>query len=79
MTNGGYHLTRALLVSKTMPDTILMQRGSDGNLDSGAADVKNERSQVRIFSTPKLNASTAPINYSTSGTLLGYGLRNGIR
>lgn len=78
MTNGGYHLTRTLLVSKTVPDTLLMQRGSDGNIDPGAADPKSGRSQVRVFSISTLNASTAPVDYSTSGTLLGYGLRNSV-
>ncbi|CZR58524.1 related to L-sorbosone dehydrogenase [Phialocephala subalpina] len=62
----------------TVPDTLLMQRGSDGNIDPGASDVKSGRSQVRIFSMSKLNASTAPNDYSTSGTLLGYGLRNSV-
>jgi glucose/arabinose dehydrogenase len=75
MSNGG-HSTRTLLIPRTNPDVLLVSRGSDGNLDLGTADVNSGRSQIRIFNISQLRST--PADYSTSGELLGWGLRNSV-
>ncbi|KAF2466659.1 soluble quino protein glucose dehydrogenase [Lindgomyces ingoldianus] len=73
MRNGGFHLSRTLLVPKANPDVLIIQRGSDGNLDSAAAKVETARSQLRIFKIADIQA--AAVDY-TKGEVLGMGLRN---
>jgi glucose/arabinose dehydrogenase len=80
MTNGGYHLTRTMIASKKSPGLLVIQRGSDGNVDAGTATIASGRSQVRVFNISALttSATTAPLDYSTSGEVLGWGLRNSV-
>jgi glucose/arabinose dehydrogenase len=73
MRNGGFHLSRTLLVPKASPDTLLVQRGSDGNIDTPAGQIGTARSQIRAFSISAIQ--TAAVDY-TSGEVLGWGLRN---
>ncbi|ORY12779.1 soluble quino protein glucose/sorbosone dehydrogenase [Clohesyomyces aquaticus] len=73
MKNGGYHLSRTLLVPKANPDMLIIQRGSDGNLDAAAAQVETARSQLRVFKIADIQA--AAVDY-TKGEVLAMGLRN---
>lgn len=73
MRNGGFHLSRTLLVPKAQPDVLLVQRGSDGNIDTPAAQIGTARSQIRIFKISDIQA--AAVDY-TKGEVLAWGLRN---
>ncbi|KUJ15013.1 soluble quino protein glucose dehydrogenase [Mollisia scopiformis] len=75
--NGPYHLTRTLFIPKQNPDLLLVQRGSNGNIDSATVDATSGRSQVRIFKIADLLAGKA-VDYSTNGDVLGFGLRNSV-
>jgi hypothetical protein len=76
MRNGGGHLTRTLLIPKRFPDLLLVQRGSDGNVDTGAKQISSGRSMIRIFNLTQV--STTPVPYATGGTLFAWGLRNAV-
>ncbi|KAJ4353314.1 uncharacterized protein N0V89_005041 [Didymosphaeria variabile] len=67
------HVSRTLLVPKTQPNVLLVQVGSNGNLDTGAAQASSGRSQIRIFKLADLEAGSKAY---TTGELLGYGIRN---
>lgn len=56
---------------------MLVQVGSNANIDSATAEASSGRSQVRIFSVGALNTAASPVAYMT-GQLLAYGLRNSI-
>lgn len=66
---------RTLLIPRAQPDVLLVQVGSNGNLDAGAAEASSGRSQIRIFKLADLEAG--PKTY-TAGDLLGYGIRNNV-
>jgi glucose/arabinose dehydrogenase len=68
------HTTRTLLLSKQVPNMLVVSRGSTSNLDVGAETLSTGRSQIRAFDI----TSSTPHDYSTSGTLLGWGLRNSV-
>ncbi|EUC41100.1 hypothetical protein COCMIDRAFT_107087 [Bipolaris oryzae ATCC 44560] len=73
MDTGG-HLTRSLATPPKHPDLLLVSHGSNGNIDYGSIDIKTGRACIKVF-----NTTTIPLNgydYTTSGTQLGYGLRN---
>lgn len=74
MSNTGTHPTRAILVSKSDPDTILVARGSNGNIDTSTTQVSSGRSMIRSFSISK--GLTTTHDYTTGGELIGWGLRN---
>jgi glucose/arabinose dehydrogenase len=57
---------------------LLVSRGSDDNIDMGAEDVKTGRSQIRAFNISSGASSNFPYVYNSSGTLLGWGLRNSV-
>ncbi|KAH8791020.1 hypothetical protein BGZ57DRAFT_949007 [Hyaloscypha finlandica] len=71
------HATRTLLISKQNPDQILVQVGSNANIDSATTEASSGRSQARIFSINALKAGTSSVAYTT-GTLFAWGLRNSI-
>lgn len=73
MRNGGFHPTRTLLVPKNNPDVLLVQRGSQDNVDAAAAQESTSRSMIKIFNIADIQASAK--DYST-GTTLAWGLRN---
>ena len=68
------HPTRSLLLSKRVPGMMVVNRGSAANLDFDAESLATGRSQVRAFNIA--NTAALPYNFSTTGTLLGWGLRN---
>ena len=73
---GTDHTTRTILIPQKVNGTIVVSRGSTSNFDLGATVVSSGLSQVKAF-----NLSSAPgggYDYSTSGQLLGFGLRNDV-
>lgn len=67
------HVTRTLLMLNN--NTLLIARGSDNNIDPGAAFKTSGRSQIRMFN---IGNNAAVQDYATSGTILGWGLRNDV-
>lgn len=78
MQQGGYHQTRTLVVPKNNPNLLIVSRGSNDNIDAETANVGSGRSQIRIFNIDELTSSSSPVPYSSSGTVLGWGLRNSV-
>jgi glucose/arabinose dehydrogenase len=74
MFNTG-HSSRTLMMSKKLPGTLLVSRGSEGNIDSKARDIKTGHSQIRAFDVSQAKGS---VDFSTSGKLIGWGLRNSV-
>lgn len=58
---------------KAQPDVLLVQVGSNGNLDTAASQASSGRSQIRIFKLAELEQGSKAY---TSGEVLGYGIRN---
>ena len=75
MNNGGLHLTRTLLIPKAAPNLLLVQRGSDGNIDATTTQQSSGRSQTRIFDLTTIGSGGVAY---TSGQVLGWGLRNSV-
>ncbi|KAF1843864.1 soluble quino protein glucose dehydrogenase [Cucurbitaria berberidis CBS 394.84] len=73
MQQGGFHLTRTLVVPKQRPDLLLVQRGSQENFDTAAAQLETARSQIRVFKIADIE--TATVEYNT-GEVLAWGIRN---
>ncbi|CAO2656287.1 Nn.00g050900.m01.CDS01 [Neocucurbitaria sp. VM-36] len=73
MSQGGFHLTRTLWVPKQRPDLLLVQRGSQDNIDTAAAQLETARSQIRVFKIADIENAT--VQYST-GEVLAWGIRN---
>ncbi|KAI1134646.1 soluble quino protein glucose dehydrogenase [Hypoxylon sp. FL0543] len=77
MRSGG-HTTRTLLVPASAPDTLLVSRGSNGNIDNATTDAAAGRSIIKMFSIPDLLASGNVTDFATGGEVLGWGLRNSV-
>ncbi|RDL38689.1 Soluble quinoprotein glucose dehydrogenase [Venustampulla echinocandica] len=78
MTNGGGHRTRTLHIPSRFPDLILMQRGSDGNVDVGTKQKSSGRSMIKIFNRAEIAQKAVDYSSTSSGTILGWGLRNAV-
>ncbi|KAL2119698.1 hypothetical protein VTJ04DRAFT_6659 [Mycothermus thermophilus] len=77
----GGHSTRTLLLSRKYPDLLLVSRGSGPNIDPLAQDVSTGVSQIRAFNVSEAALAAnggQPYRYATSGTLVGWGLRNSV-
>ncbi|KAI1867405.1 hypothetical protein JX265_000757 [Neoarthrinium moseri] len=74
--DSGVHSTRNLLVVPSKPNMVLLQVGSNSNLDAAAANKATGRAIIKIFDMSKAPASG--YNYKTDGEVFGYGLRNEI-
>ena len=77
LKNGGLHSSRTMLTSQKVPGLLLVQRGSDGNVDFDANKTETGRSQFRIFNITTLLSSASPVNFTT-GELYGWGMRNSV-
>ena len=75
MINGD-HVTRTLYTSRASENMLLVSRGSDANVDAGSADYRTGRAQLRAFDVTKV--PNGGYDYATSGTRLGWGLRNSV-
>ncbi|EHL03168.1 putative L-sorbosone dehydrogenase [Glarea lozoyensis 74030] len=62
-------------MSQSQPGMLVVSRGSGDNLDFSAASTSSGRAQIRAFDVTNI---TEPLDYSTSGVRLGYGLRNSV-
>jgi glucose/arabinose dehydrogenase len=74
MSFQGTHPTRAIATSKWSPDTILVARGSQSNIDTSTTDQASARSMIKSFSISQGTQSAH--NYNTGGEVIGWGLRN---
>lgn len=72
------HATRTLLMSQKQPGILLVSRGSASNVDVGSEDFSTGRSQLRAFDMSNVTETSLPYDFSTSGRLLGWGLRNSV-
>ncbi|ROV91060.1 hypothetical protein VMCG_09572 [Cytospora schulzeri] len=70
------HVSRTLLLSQKVNNTLLVSRGSSENMDLVAAQLSSGHSQVRSFDISSL--PDGPYNYPTEGRRLGWGLRNSV-
>ena len=76
MTNGSFHWTRTLLISKFNPDLLLVSRGSEGNIDPLAEVMSSGHATIKYFSISKI--LQFPADHARDGTVLGWGLRNDV-
>lgn len=74
MSFQGTHPTRAIATSKWDPDTIIVARGSQANIDTSTTDKAAARSMIKSFSISQGTQSAH--NYNTAGEVIGWGLRN---
>ncbi|KLU85301.1 hypothetical protein MAPG_04329 [Magnaporthiopsis poae ATCC 64411] len=74
MSNGGTHPTRAIFASKASPDTILVARGANNNIDTTTQQQSTGRGIIKSFSISA--TSSSPAQYASQGQVLGWGLRN---
>lgn len=79
------HSSRTLLLARNtanMPSnatTMLISRGSGPNIDPLALDRSSGRSQLKAFDLTALaGRADRPYDYSSEGTLVGWGLRNSV-
>lgn len=69
------HVTRTLLMSRQVPDMLLVSRGSMSNLDPAALDITTGVSTIKAFDVSDVSDA---YNFAEQGTLLGWGLRNSV-
>ena len=70
------HNTRTLLTSTFVENMMFVSRGSNDNIDPGAAALSSGRSQIKAFDM--WNIPYGGYDFSTNGTRLGWGLRNSV-
>ena len=69
-------MTRTLLLSKLVPDMLLVSRGSGPTVDPEALDKATAVSTIKAFNIA--NATAAGYSYINDGLLMGWGLRNSV-
>lgn len=69
-------MTRTILASQLEPGTIIVSRGSGGS-EEGARNSSSGLGQVKAFNLSELSSSE-PLDFSTTGRLLGWGLNNAL-
>lgn len=70
------HNTRTLLLSKFAPGQLLVNHGSTDDIDPTARRLGSGSAQIRSFDVT--NNANFPYDYKTSGTVMGWGLRNDV-
>ncbi|KAK0641245.1 soluble quino protein glucose/sorbosone dehydrogenase [Cercophora newfieldiana] len=75
MSNPG-HVTRTVFLSKKHPELLLVSRGSSENIDELTTNINSGISQIRAFNLSARGSS--PYDYASSGTVIGWGLRNSV-
>ena len=75
--SGSDHVTRTLLLSQKVQETLIISRGSNTNIDPTAADIASGVSQIRAFNIGNLTADQN-YTYASDGLRLGWGLRNSV-
>ncbi|CAJ2507741.1 Uu.00g089270.m01.CDS01 [Anthostomella pinea] len=74
--DSGIHSTRTLMVVASQPNMVLVQVGSNANLDMDSAQPATGRAIIKIFDMN--NAPATGYDYKTAGEVFAYGLRNEI-
>ncbi|KAF2173252.1 hypothetical protein M409DRAFT_62814 [Zasmidium cellare ATCC 36951] len=72
---GSDHTSRTLKLSMWVPGMMLINRGSNDNIDPVAANMASGHSQVKAFN---ISNATEPYEFNTDGVMLGWGLRNDV-
>lgn len=72
------HTTRTLLAPEKEPGTLIVSRGSNSNIDLEAETLDSGHSQIRAFKVDNITSDSKPYEFTTSGRLLGWGLRNSV-
>jgi glucose/arabinose dehydrogenase len=72
------HTTRTLMTSKKEPGILVVSRGSNSNIDLEAETLSSGHSQIKAYDLSNMTASSDPYDFTTSGRLLGWGLRNSV-
>jgi len=72
---GTDHTSRTLLLTKSAPGMIVINRGSFENIDVEARDIGSGHSQVKAFNISNVSS---PLDFLDDGVLLGWGLRNDV-
>ena len=70
------HNTRTLYLSQFMRNMLIVSRGSNANIDPGAAYLNGGRGQIRAFDLN--HVPSGGYDFSTQGLRLGWGLRNSV-
>lgn len=65
-------------MSDKQPGILVVSRGSNSNIDIEAEDLASGRSQIKAFDTTNFTSESEPYEFTTSGRLLGWGLRNSV-
>ena len=78
--SGDDHVTRTLLISQMVSQTLVVSRGSVSNLDLEAEDIRTGHSQIRAFDLEDkaMTSNSTPYYFATQGRILGWGLRNSV-
>ncbi|TVY15574.1 L-sorbosone dehydrogenase [Lachnellula arida] len=78
--SGDDHTTRTLLISQIVPQTLVVSRGSNSNMDLEAEDIRTGHSQIRAFDLENkaMTSNSTPYDFATQGRILGWGLRNSV-
>ncbi|KAL3420847.1 hypothetical protein PVAG01_07292 [Phlyctema vagabunda] len=72
------HTTRTLLISQFEPGMLIVSRGSGDNIDPLAEAVTTGHSQLKAFNVSGFDDMSTAYDFTTSGRLLGWGLRNSV-
>ena len=74
--NNNDHTTRTLLMSRKVPGTLVISRGSTSNVDPLAEQLSTGHSQLKAFELD--NLPSEGYDFNNDGLLLGWGLRNSV-
>jgi glucose/arabinose dehydrogenase len=72
------HTTRTLMMSNKEPGILVVSRGSNSNIDLEAETLGSGHSQIKAYVLNNITSSSPPYDFTTSGRLLGWGLRNSV-
>lgn len=65
-------------MSNKEPGTLVVSRGSNSNIDLEAETLSSGHSQIKAYDLNNMTSYSAPYDFTTSGRLLGWGLRNSV-
>ncbi|KAH8819380.1 cellobiose dehydrogenase-like protein [Xylogone sp. PMI_703] len=72
--NPGGHPSRTLVISPKSPNLLVIQEGSNSNIDNESVNIKTERAVVKVFDLNSV--PSGGYVWTTGGYQAGYGLRN---
>jgi glucose/arabinose dehydrogenase len=65
-------------MSEKWPGLLIVSRGSGDNIDEEAEDIYTGRAQLKAFDLSNMTDGNPPYDFTTSGRVLGWGLRNSV-